>query len=524
MTDDSELQRFREQWKKEVWERSLGQSPSSSAIYPAEEVPSHTYPRPRPPSFSQTRVTSTRAVEDNGYFDEEPQDLSVPQPQPSAARRVSMSMTGIPGSALEHYERAVEKETEGSLGESLKLYRKAFRMDERVDKAYKEKYYPRLPVPQQEPAVKGKGKAVAAPPPVGGVTAHHFSKAALVPPGLSELVANFAGLAIEPTTKPLLTPAGEGTAEDEERAGENKFSLLAAVPSEILLQILYSLASIDVASYVRLSQVCKSLAYLVATEDSIWRGVCVATYRMQIWDWKCAVTGHPLIDEVLFPKPQALGGDGLDDEVEDEKRHVPVNEVEVLRYNNSWQEMFRQRPRLRYNGIYISTCNYHRPGGHSSGSITWNTPVHIVTYYRYLRFYPDGTLLSLLTTHEPSDVVYHFSKLSLTPAHLGGLPAGSSALSSWGGNVGHGRWRIDRDGQIDIETQVPGMLRYLFRMQLRVRSVKGSRTTRGGVKLVWEGFWSWNKLTDDLALFEGRNDKPFFFSRVAAVEKELGII
>jgi len=433
-----------------------------------------------------------------------------------------MSATGIPGSALEHYEKAVEKETEGSLGESLKLYRKAFRMDERVDKAYKEKYYPRLPVPQQESAVKGKGKAaVAPPPPVGG--ANHFPKGAPVPPGLSELVANFAGLAIEPTTKPLLTPAGEGTAEDEERAGENNFSLLAAVPSEILLQILYSLALIDVTSYVRLSQVCKSLAYLVAAEDSIWRGVCAATYSMQIWDWRCAVTGNPLNDEVLRPEPQALGEDGLDDEVEDEKRHVPVNEVEVLRYNNSWQEMFRQRSRVRYNGIYISTCNYHRPG-YSGASITWNTPVHIVTYYRYLRFYHDGTLLSLLTTHAPSDVVYHFSKPSLTPAHLGGLPAGSSALPSWGSNVGRGRWRIDRDGQIDIEIQAPGMPRYVFRMQLRVRSVKGSRTTRGGVKLVWEGFWSWNKLTDDLALFEGRNDKPFFFSRVATVEKELGII
>ena len=33
-----------------------------------------------------------------------------------------------PGSALEHYEQAVERESQGNLGESVKLYRKAYRV------------------------------------------------------------------------------------------------------------------------------------------------------------------------------------------------------------------------------------------------------------------------------------------------------------------------------------------------------------------------------------------------------------
>ena len=33
-----------------------------------------------------------------------------------------------PSSALEHYEKAVEKETHGQLGDSLKHYRKAFKV------------------------------------------------------------------------------------------------------------------------------------------------------------------------------------------------------------------------------------------------------------------------------------------------------------------------------------------------------------------------------------------------------------
>jgi F-box protein 9 len=35
---------------------------------------------------------------------------------------------GEPASALEHYEKAVEKEVAGNLGDSLRLYRKAFRV------------------------------------------------------------------------------------------------------------------------------------------------------------------------------------------------------------------------------------------------------------------------------------------------------------------------------------------------------------------------------------------------------------
>jgi F-box protein 9 len=33
-----------------------------------------------------------------------------------------------PSSAIEHYERAVEKETQGQLGESVRHYRKAFKV------------------------------------------------------------------------------------------------------------------------------------------------------------------------------------------------------------------------------------------------------------------------------------------------------------------------------------------------------------------------------------------------------------
>ena len=39
--------------------------------------------------------------------------------------------------------------------------------------------------------------------------------------------------------------------------------------------------------------------------------------------------------------------------------------------------------------------------------------------------------------------------------------------------------------------------------------------------MVWRGFWSWNRLTDDVAEFSLRNDKPFFWSRVGRFDKEV---
>ncbi|KAA8894241.1 hypothetical protein FN846DRAFT_1030065 [Sphaerosporella brunnea] len=491
MADESELQRFRQQWKEEVTKRAQGRPASSTnaAARPAVTA--------RPPSFSQVR--STRVITGEDELPELPGKVTtgtpIPtSPPPPAARRHSFSVTGVPKSALDHYEQAVEKESEGNLGESLRLYRKAFRMDDAVDKTYREKYFPK-------PKPGDKGKATATPPTAfGGVnTAHHSSAAAAAAGGVSDLVASFAGLVIESTTELALS---------DEEAEKKKFSLLAAVPSEILLHILHDLAIADVASFVRLAQVCKSLSYIVATEDSIWRSVSKRVFAHQIWDWRVTVTGHELIDEVLSAPIE--DPEDPDYEQPEEKRMDPVDEDYLPHYNNSWRELFHLRPRLRYNGIYISTCNYHRSGGNSGTSLSWNTPVHIVTYYRYLRFYPDGTLLSLLTTHEPADVVYALSKYFLS--HV-----------EWAPHVARGRWRVDVDGRVDIETEAPNLPRYLFRMQLRIKSVRATRSsTRGAVKLQWEGFWSWNKLTDDLAMFEGRNDKPFFFSRVGTVEKEMG--
>lgn len=354
-------------------------------------------------------------------------------------------------------------------------------MDAKVDTQYQEKYFPRPPAGSPSPsAPKDKSTSNPPVPSTAPNSAHHSSEVVLPPASTKEvsvLIASFAHLAILPALPPQLEDAGI----EVERA---VFSPLTTLPSELLLHILRVLAVTDVASFSRCAQVCKALAFLVATEQSIWRDVCSATFRRMLWDWGCQVNGGELINRTL------LDGDGDGPSPE---RVVPADDAVVHGYGGNWRTMFTGRPRIRFNGIYISTCNYVRSGASHGG---WNTPVHIVTYYRYLRFYPAGTVVSLLTTAEPADVVHALGSATPTPA-----PA-----PPWAKYVSVGRWRLDPEGRVDVETEPPAgsMDRYLFRMQMRVRGVRAGGRMGASNKLVWEGFWSWNRLTDDLAEFSLR--------------------
>lgn len=130
---NSELEYFRKQWQEEVSARSKG-GPSSSGGQGAKNVsrplgpPKRGIPRPeRDPSAAYLNELPSGALSDgHGYHDlEDPDDL----------RKLGVEGEGIhpssrtePLSALEHYEKAVERESQGNLGDSLALYRKAYRV------------------------------------------------------------------------------------------------------------------------------------------------------------------------------------------------------------------------------------------------------------------------------------------------------------------------------------------------------------------------------------------------------------
>ncbi|KAI9770948.1 MAG: hypothetical protein M1840_002652 [Geoglossum simile] len=503
-----ELESFREQWRREVIVRSNKDWPPS--------VPSKL--EPKTPE-SRLAPTSAPRREDSGeeediitikkHHDLADKDFTsrlggggILGNSSNSARRGSVGADDAPLSALEHYEKAVEKESQGNLGDSLDLYRKAYRMDASVDKSYGNKYFP--PSPFLKPLALGPSSASWTVP-----TSVRPSLQGLQS-STAQLITKFASTPIAPAPPPTegsLPPACP----------------IATIPSEILVEVLVFSAVADIASFVKLAQVCKRFAYLVATEERVWKRVCCGSefgFGAMHYDYRCSIFGEPL--------PRDNEGHLHSHPLQNELGTTAPLDTSPVAFSlphttySSWRLMFHARPRIRFSGVYISTVNYIRPGASSTTQVSWNTPVHIVTYYRYLRFFRDGTVLSLLSVAEPKDVVQHLTKENVAFHSTGAAGSLPSAIVK---QTLRGRWRLsgpagpsnseEPEGDLHIETEGVDE-KYFYKLHLAIRSASSANNTRKpkGNKLVWKGFWSYNRLTDDWAEFGLRNDRAFFWSRV----------
>jgi F-box protein 9 len=125
---EAELQRFREQWRAEV-ARNRNLEPGSTANEHQQQtrrhVPAHA---PAGPSVARRKTIQelSEDVEPRSYHDlpdkEELLKLGV------EGQNHDRNPHNEPSTALEHYERAVVKETEGQLGDSIHHYRRAFKV------------------------------------------------------------------------------------------------------------------------------------------------------------------------------------------------------------------------------------------------------------------------------------------------------------------------------------------------------------------------------------------------------------
>lgn len=139
----------------------------------------------------------------------------------------------------------------------------------------------------------------------------------------------------------------------------------------------------------------------------------------------------------------------------------PATNERLLRqfHRGSWRDMYLDRCHLRFDGIYVARNTYIK-----TGAAEWRVrnTVHLVAYYRYFRFLPDGTF-NYRTS--PETVAKVARSLQAQPS---GAPQRSPGL------VQHGRWRLDKDRlftamayEMSSSTEV--------RCRLRVRStVRGS--------------------------------------------------
>ncbi|KAF2086215.1 hypothetical protein K490DRAFT_74478 [Saccharata proteae CBS 121410] len=563
---EAELESFRRQWREEVQARSRPKAGASENPQAAQSG-SSSKQQPSKRSAAPAVPNNPRDADDDNE-DEDQVDDGAPQQRYDGAeetesgRRVAESKPAnksVPESALEHYEEAVKRETQGNLGDSVNLYRKAFRLDSAVQDHYKKKHFPPSAFPPPKPTNPNPSNASVTVP----NTAHHSLQG--LPPTLTELVADFSKLSIPGLDPPTdLSPPPPCP--------------ISSLPEELLADILIHVAVSDVATFARLSLVCKRLAYLVMTEERVWRRIVAGReygFAAMHFRWACEVSGSPLLQPTTSTRqphlPTTLHPPPTDPSHEDEEITARREDVALAtaalhaqtlipKPYPTHRALFRSRPRIRFNGCYISTVNYTRPGASSSNTLNWASPVLIVTYYRYLRFFRDGTVISLLTTAEPHDVVAHLSKENLHQAHGGsllpqavmkdalrgrwrisGAPprkaveelAGSAAVAV-PGDVGTSTALADdendhedqeeaqeeeeeEEGTVHIETE--GVTpKYVYKLALAIGSAgRGARNN----KLAWKGYWSYNRLTDDWAEFGLKNDRAFYWSRVKSWGKGL---
>ena len=529
-TSSTTLEQFRQEWQQEVQARSQHKSGSSGAGG-----------RPESTELRKKLERPLNRPPGNHPLSDQPEEEIAETSTSGLTERIeSLQIAGDadedefsklgrdePETALEHYERAVEKEGQGKLGDSLAHYRRAFKLDENVDKQYKDKYFAHKwkslkPVPVTVPSEEDTSKAQ----PSVSHQSQPDPQAEVVLQTTAQLIASYADAEIIGTRaiiegdKPPPCPIKD-------------------LPTEVMLELLRHVAIKDVSVYVRLGTVCKKLAYHVFSEPVTWKRIALGPefgLASQQYHFNTDLKGRPSIW-------QALAGDD-----EDEKP-MPSITAATFPEDQDWKDVFQSHPRIRFTGIYISTVNYTRAGGASVTPSTWGQQVHIVTYYRYLRFFRDGTLISLLTTHEPIDVVGHLTKENLVYARstYGKDTIVPHVFAGHGHTVGdrqvpppptaqnilkhalRGRWRLCHPslettqvglhmaspGDIHIETEAGAGPRYMYTMHLSLKTgnTRNKSATKNN-KLVWKGFWSYNTITEDWAEFHLRNDKAFWFSRV----------
>jgi len=161
---------------------------------------------------------------------------------------------------------------------------------------------------------------------------------------------------------------------------EQRATHISSLPTELIVCILRWVVSkdLDLRSLEMFSRVCKGF-YLFSRDESIWKLACE-----KIWG---------------------------------------INLGSTKKYSSSFRRMYIERPHLLFDGCYISKVVYVRQG--EQGMDNFYRPFHLVEYYRYLRFFPDGVMLMLVSADDP---LQSLPKLRTRHSNTAGLLVGNYKL------------------------------------------------------------------------------------------------
>ncbi|KIK61815.1 hypothetical protein GYMLUDRAFT_224945 [Collybiopsis luxurians FD-317 M1] len=247
-------------------------------------------------------------------------------------------------SAVAIYRQAVIHEQHGELEEALELYRAAFRKEPNVDRHYEREEKLGGLLAQQIASISSVSNSKVK-------LASRVEHGVIASRSLDSVLQNFPQqLIFEP--------------EDEQESVP--FNML---PDEMIVNILKIL---DPSSLERFASVNRR-ARVVTLDSSIWRKFVHDTYK-------------PPQVPILPPDGQSF--------------------LEYLseQYLYDFRKLYIEHPRIRLDGVYIAVCHYIRQGLSEN---SWVNVNHLITYHRYLRFFPNGQVISLLTNEEqpPAQVI-----------------------------------------------------------------------------------------------------------------------
>ncbi|KAJ7066540.1 hypothetical protein C8F01DRAFT_1123642 [Mycena amicta] len=358
--------------------------------------------------------------------------------------------SAIPASArnaLAVYRRAVQHEQKGELDAAVALYRQAFRLHPDVEKVYRStELLASINAAQTE-----------------GSTAEVSSDTKQRDKALAEKAAGKGGSVTASLASVIDEfPGNVAFLPEDERLPVQ----LSVLPEELLVAIIRRL---DHTSIERFGAVSRK-ARVITLDSAVWRELVALVYK----------------------PPQLPSFDSI----------IPV----VAQYQSDFRRVYVEHPRVRLDGVYIAVCHYVRPGLSEN---TWVNISHLITYHRYLRFFPDGKVLSLLANEEtPPAQVIHTLKLSLRRK---GLFIGTWRLSSSVVSISN---LIDASGRFPIPpVSTPGdqpFARYAFNMTLTLRSRPLGRWN----KLDLTAYDSVELESGDMTPLPLRHEKPFWFSKV----------
>ncbi|KAL4183538.1 hypothetical protein AMTRI_Chr11g98770 [Amborella trichopoda] len=179
------------------------------------------------------------------------------------------------------------------------------------------------------------------------------------------------------------------------------------LPDELLFEQIF--ARMTPYSLGRAACVCRKWRYTIRN-PIFWRGACLKAWQM---------TG-------------------------------PAENCRLVRfsYGGSWRKMWLLRPRLRFDGLYVSRNTYIR-----AGVAEWKVtnPVHVVCYYRYIRFYPSGRFLYKNSSQRLKEVAKYMN-----------FRASNAEC------VFSGHYTLTND-QVEAAILYPGLRPTVLRIRLRLR-------------------------------------------------------